>query len=135
MTKSSVAKVMTQTSAPSRLSSGLPWHAMLLAAQPWALTFGLSWIQICVLSTPLLARQRSSHRLDENSLSTAQGAPSELGELLACLQTATPISQLTPETSFPCCGSWRRPLSAPPMHLLPRSPWAARMETSKCSWY
>lgn len=63
MTKSSVAKVMTQMRAPSRL---LVW----LAAQPWALAFGLSWIQISVvyIVRPLLSRQRSSHRLDENSL-------------------------------------------------------------------
>lgn len=41
-----------------------------------------------------------------------------LASCLPALQTATPISQLTPETSFPCCRSWRRPLSAPPMHPL-----------------
>lgn len=63
-----------------------------------------------VHSTPLPSRQRSSHPLDENSVSTARELRPSLASCLPALQTATPISQLTPETSFPCCGSWRRPL-------------------------
>lgn len=59
-----------------------------------------------------------------------------LASWLPALQTATPISQLTPETSFPCCWSWQRPLSAPPTRPLSWSSYPATTIASACktSW-
>lgn len=113
MTKSSVANVMTQISAPSRLFSGpaLPF----LVAQPWALTLRVifdpdQWmyykyiVRLCFRDkgVPTHWTKTASQQLEELRPSLASCLPA--------LQTATPILQLTPETSFPCCGSWRRPL-------------------------
>ena len=114
MTKSSVAKVMTQISAPSRLFSG-PARPFLVA-QPWALTLRVifdpdQWmyykykVRLCFRDkgVPTHWTKTASRQLEELRPSLASCLPA--------LQTATPILQLTPETSFPCCcGSWRRPL-------------------------
>lgn len=124
--------------APSRLFFGpaLPCSSLL---SPGLWPFGLSSIQI---SSLVHGRPRLCFRDKGIPTDWTEAASRQLEELrpslascLPALQTATPISQLTPETSFPCCGSWRRPLRAPPppKHPLSRSSWPARTRASRCS--